>query len=107
MFETLRQNLLFDLDRAARDSPDTPAALRNSFHFRIEPTNAIGNIAGPVWGSALACSVSFASNPRRTPTQSDPRGLRRGPHSTTVGAKTNAQFPETIASISGACKDAD
>jgi hypothetical protein len=54
-----------------------------------------------------ACSVSFASNPRRTPTQSDRRGLRCSPHSTTVGARTNTQFPQTIASIPGACKDAD
>jgi hypothetical protein len=54
-----------------------------------------------------ACSVSFASSLRRTPAQSDRHGLRCSPHSTTVGARTNTQFPDTIASIPGACKDAD
>jgi hypothetical protein len=105
MFETLRQHPLLVLDHAARDPLDTLARLRDNFHSRIEST--IGYIADPDWRFALAFSVSFASNPRRTPSQSDRRGRRCSPHSTTIGARTKAQFPETIASIPGACKDAD
>jgi hypothetical protein len=105
MFETLRQHPLLVLDHAARDPLDTLAALRDNFHSRIEST--IGYIADSDWESAPAYSVSFASNPRGTPTQSDRRGLRRSPHSTTIGARTNTQFPETIVSIPGANKDAD
>jgi hypothetical protein len=52
-----------------------------------------------------ACSVSFARNLRMAPIRSSRGGLQQSVHSTTRGARTRTQSPETFACIPGACKD--
>jgi hypothetical protein len=61
MFETLRQRPLLVLNQAARDPLDTPAALQDNIHSRIESTITIGYIADPNWESALQRQLGTSS----------------------------------------------
>ena len=81
----------------------SPGPAPNIRHSSAPPNQRV-ETRGASAGKAY--SVSFASNIRRTPTRSGRRDRRYTLHPTTAGVRTHAQ-PETIASISGAYKDAE